>query len=79
MIETADVNASPLICLSRAGLANLLRQGAQTIVVPAAVAREILARGPPDVTAHAERRKPRRRDAEGDWTVAAISRVRWSF
>jgi predicted nucleic acid-binding protein len=53
MVETAVVNASPLICLSRAGLADLLRQAAQTIVVPAAVAREILARGPRDVTAAA--------------------------
>ena len=51
MVETAVVNASPLICLSRAGLADLLRQSAQTIVVPAAVAREILARGPRDLTA----------------------------
>jgi predicted nucleic acid-binding protein len=53
MVETAVVNASPLICLSRAGLADLLRQAAQTIVVPTAVAREILARGPRDVTAAA--------------------------
>jgi predicted nucleic acid-binding protein len=51
MVEIAVVNASPLICLSRAGLADLLRQSAQTIVVPAAVAREILARGPRDLTA----------------------------
>lgn len=32
---------------------DLLRQAAQTIIVPAAVAREILARGPRDMTANA--------------------------
>jgi predicted nucleic acid-binding protein len=53
MADQAVVNASPLICLSRAGLLDLLRQAAQTIIVPAAVAREILARGPRDVTANA--------------------------
>ena len=51
MAETAIVNASPLICLSRAGLADLLRQAAETVMVPASVAREVLARGPNDVTA----------------------------
>jgi len=55
MADQAVVNASPLICLSRAGLVDLLRQAAQTIIVPAAVAREILARGPRDVTATPER------------------------
>ncbi len=53
MADQAVVNASPLICLSRAGLVDLLRQAAKTIIVPAAVAREILARGPSDVTANA--------------------------
>lgn len=51
MADSAVVNASPLICLSRAGLIHLLRQSASTVVVPAAVAREIRARGPHDVTA----------------------------
>jgi predicted nucleic acid-binding protein len=51
MAETAVVNASPLICLSRAGLSDLLRQAAGTVMVPMSVAREVLARGPADVTA----------------------------
>jgi predicted nucleic acid-binding protein len=34
-------------------LVDLLRQAAQTIIVPTAVAREILTRGPSDVTANA--------------------------
>lgn len=48
MPDQAVANASPPICLSRSGLVDLLRQAAQTIIVP--VAREILARGPRDVT-----------------------------
>ena len=51
MAETAIVNASPLICLTRAGLSDLLRQAAETVMVPVSVAREVLARGPTDVTA----------------------------
>jgi predicted nucleic acid-binding protein len=51
MAETAIVNASPLICLSRAGLSDLLRQAAETVMVPMSVAKEVLARGPSDVTA----------------------------
>jgi len=51
MSERAIVNASPLICLSRAGLSDLLRQAAETVMVPTSVAREVLARGPDDVTA----------------------------
>jgi len=51
MAETAIVNASPLICLSRAGLSDLLRQATETVMVPTSVAMEVLARGPSDVTA----------------------------
>lgn len=51
MADAAVVNASPLICLSRAGLTGLLREAAATVMVPAAVAREILARGPRDPAA----------------------------
>ena len=58
MAEPAVVNASPLICLSRAGLTDLLRQASDTVIVPAAVAREVLARGPRDVTADVLRNSP---------------------
>lgn len=51
MADAAVVNASPLICLSRAGLGDLLRQAAATVVVPTSVAREILARGSRDAAA----------------------------
>ena len=51
MAETAIVNVSPLVRLSRAGLSDLLRQAAETVMVPVSVAREVLARGPTDVTA----------------------------
>jgi predicted nucleic acid-binding protein len=58
MAETAIVNASPLICLSRAGLIDLLRQAAETVMVPMSVAREVLARGPTDITAGVLARTP---------------------
>jgi predicted nucleic acid-binding protein len=58
MAESAVVNASPLICLSRAGLADLLCQAAETVVVPASVASEILVRGPSDQTAIVLRTSP---------------------
>lgn len=47
------VNASPLIFLTKADLLFLLRASVGPVVVPEAVAREIQARGPADVTAHA--------------------------
>lgn len=52
MSKLAVVNASPLICLTRAGLGHLLRQAGDTIVIPQSVSQEILARGSHDVTAN---------------------------
>lgn len=53
MPDTAVVNASPLIFLSRAGLIDLLKQAGSTIVVPSPVAEEIKRRGVNDPTAQA--------------------------
>ncbi len=72
MAEAAVVDASPLICLSRAGLLDLLRQAADTIMVPAAVAREILARGAADITASALKTSPWLRQVDDPAIPATI-------
>ena len=53
MPESAVVNSSPLIFLSKVGLLDWLQLAADTVVVPEAVAREINRRRPADVTANA--------------------------
>lgn len=51
MAEPPVVDASPLIVLTRAGHLDLLRSGGQHVLVPKAVASEILAYGASDPTA----------------------------
>lgn len=53
MDETAVVNASPLIYLSKGGYLELLREVARNVIVPEAVASEIQARGEGDATTRA--------------------------
>ena len=53
MAESAIVDSSPLIFLSKAGLLDFLRLAASEILVPKSVAEEIRRRGPEDVTARA--------------------------
>ena len=53
MAETAAVNASPIIYLARAGHFELLHLAAPEVLVPAAVADEILVRGMGDPAARA--------------------------
>ena len=58
MSETWIVNASPLISLAKAGYLDLLSKLASRVIVPDAVASEILAGLPSD---------PARKALEGDW------------
>jgi predicted nucleic acid-binding protein len=51
--ESAVVNASPLIFLSRAGLIDLLQLISAEVIVPESVATEIEVRGKRDSTAQA--------------------------
>lgn len=62
MIERWVLNASPLISLAAAEYEHLIRQLANEVVVPLAVASEILA-GPADDRARAQ-------IAGGEWTVS---------
>lgn len=50
MDEVAVVDASPLILLAGAGRLDLLRHVADRVIIPGAVEREILVRGPNDLT-----------------------------
>lgn len=53
MPDSAFVNASPLIFLTKVGLLHLLQLAGSTVMVPAAVAREIRQREASDVTVRA--------------------------
>lgn len=53
MADTAVVNTSPLIFLSKAGLIDLLRVVSPRVMVPELVAMEIGRRGPDDIAANA--------------------------
>lgn len=53
MPDSAVVDASPLIFLSKAGLLHLLQLAGSTVMVPAAVAREIRQREASDLTVQA--------------------------
>ena len=58
MARVGVVNASPLILLARGGHLPLLTAFADEVVVPEAVATEILKRGPSDVTVRALEETP---------------------
>jgi len=51
--DSAVVNASPLIFLSKVGLLHFLQLAGRTVMVPAAVAREIRQREASDLTVQA--------------------------
>ncbi len=53
MADTAVVNASPLIFLSKAGMLDLMQLIAAKVMVPEPVSQEITRRGQDDVTARA--------------------------
>ena len=53
MPDSAVVNASPLIFLSKVGLLHFLQLAGSTVMVPAAVAREIRQREASDLTVQA--------------------------
>lgn len=53
MLDSAVVNASPLIFLSKAGLLHFLPLAGSRVIVPAAVAREIRQREASDLTVQA--------------------------
>ena len=53
MPDSAVVNASPLIFLSKVGLLHFLRLAGSTVMVPAAVAKEIRQREASDLTVQA--------------------------
>ena len=53
MPDSAAVNASPLVFLSKAGLLHFLPLAGSPVVVPAAVANEIRQRGASDPTVQA--------------------------
>lgn len=53
MPDSAVINASPLIFLSKVGLLHFLQLAGSTVMVPAAVAREIRQREASDVTVQA--------------------------
>ncbi|MBN1670432.1 MAG: DUF3368 domain-containing protein [Kiritimatiellae bacterium] len=55
MTETAVMNASPLIFLSRGGRLELLRHFADRVLIPKPVALEVEVRGPEDRTVRALR------------------------
>lgn len=58
MTESAIINGSPLIFLSRSGHLDLLKAFADTVWVPESVTKEILALGTDDISAQAIQQTP---------------------